>query len=327
MSFSSRNPINVEPLIILLLNAFVVFLFFYVQSVYGMGPGEVHIDEKTYLELGKNYAESGIGLCSVGQQYYCLVTYLKGDVDLIIIINLIIYFVTSLILINKLLPFSKENFFHFLLFLILIFDPYRIHLALHVLKETIIIFSLLLFFCNSKFLRLIGFIIGISFRIAMPIYFFLDVKLNLRLIFLSFVIFLMAFFLLKDTIYGDVIYFMISGSQKDMVFQGYDKIPTFNEYGFGGDILRAIVWPVIVIFGVFIIISPSFYFFPIFFSLLIYNLYSFICLKKFPFLKGFFISASILAFVVPGFTTYFRYIYPMIIVLPIIQVRNKKLNE
>ena len=225
---------------------------------------------------------------------------------------------TSFILISKLLPLSKKNGFTFFLFLLLIFDLYRAHLALHVLKDTLIIFSLVLFLNSSNIIKFLGFGLGLFLRFAFPIYILTTQKINIR-----FVLVFMGLFLIAYN-FVDNFYFLITGAQEDIVFREFDKMPTFNQYGVWGDILRVITWPFLLISVIFFLISPSIYFIPIFFALLSYNLYYIFCLKKFPYTISFFVSIGIIAFLVPGFTSFIRYAYPLIVVLPLIHLKNFK---
>ena len=109
---------------------------------------------------------------------------------------------------------------------------------------------------------------------------------------------------------------LLNGGVNDMTFQDYDRVPNWNEFGMLGDLIRAIVWPIIVLSGLFFILSPTPLFFPIVIGLMVLNVWMW-KMKYKPSIAIYYVL-FIFAFLVPGFTSYIRYIYPLIVITPLL---------
>ena len=114
----------------------------------------------------------------------------------------------------------------------------------------------------------------------------------------------------------------------NLVTRSFDNIPTFQEYGFYGNFLRFIFWPLITITGLFAFISPHILFFFVFVGVIFNLFYMFLVQKNLNLdltLKVFLVLGAI-ALIVPGYTTYIRYVYPVLVIWPLLQLEltNKK---
>ena len=106
---------------------------------------DYHPDSLTYLDfsdqtLAKSFVEAPLDF--VGSFFYVIVGFLDKNVFIIITINILVFALTNLIIYSAVKNIlNKESNLYLVLSLLLIFDPYRAHLSVHVLKDTLIIFS------------------------------------------------------------------------------------------------------------------------------------------------------------------------------------------
>jgi hypothetical protein len=292
-------------LILLVLYLMTLFLFEY---MIGLGPGVAHIDEQTYLN--PTYS----ALCGPGRGYFCVSLVMNHNLTILVVINIVLYIATSIVLYSY--RHNMKSFSTYVLFILVILDPYRAHLALHVLKDTFVIFLVIAGYHYRKyFLSMI--LLMITFRSAGLLYIFAKQRNILKLFILSILILIIAFFYFPQ--YFDNI---MSGGSPDMQFKEYDNIPTFNEFGFLGDVLRAIVWPILTLSGGYLFISHAPLFIPLFFAMAILTIWSLKSYKCLPFVKGSIITLVVFAFLVPGFTSYLRYVYPIIVLTPLLLIMN-----
>ena len=111
----------------------------------------------------------------------------------------------------------------------------------------------------------------------------------------------------------------------EMIFREFDKIPTFNQYGpIIGAFLRAVVWPIAIFTGSFFILSPTLEYFPLLLGSLLLLLALFKIKISISNLLPFFLLFAFYAIITPGFTTYYRYIFPILSLIPYILVFSNK---
>ena len=197
----------------------------------------------------------------LGKFYYVIVSYFIDNIEFLLILNILAYSLTNYILylIIKNI-FSKKNFLYSIFILIVIFNPYRAHLAVHPLKDTLIILSLVFsFFSSSIVINFIFIFLGSMFRLGFYVYlpiFFVKFK-NKKLAF--FIFFILSLFL--------YLYFgqMISEAFKldaDMRNRSFDTVYNFINFDFPfAQILRGITWPVIRITGLAVLFHPFYFLF------------------------------------------------------------------
>ena len=112
-------------------------------------------------------------------------------------------------------------------------------------------------------------------------------------------------------------------NETDMQFREFDKVPSFQEFGAVGSVFRFIVWPIISITGMFFLLSPSFQYLPLTLGCVFTMIYSLKYTRlNFRDLLIPFVLMAIFGLLVTGFTTYFRYIFPIIVILPIFIIKR-----
>ena len=142
-------------------------------------PDATEYFEKADQEILNAFIENPFQF--LGKFYYVIVSYFIDNIEFLLILNILAYSLTNYILyliIKNIL--SKKNFLYSIFILIVIFNPYRAHLALHPLKDTLIILSLVFsFFSSSIVINFIfifmGFMLRLSFYVYLPI-FFISIK-------------------------------------------------------------------------------------------------------------------------------------------------------
>ena len=290
----------------------------YFERMIGIG-WNYHPDVVTYLnEYGSRVAEGNV----INNLYYYVAYFSAGNLFTLIMINVIFYSVTNILMVNSYaenlqhLKFSRFKIL--ILFLVIALTPYRIHLAIHALKDTLIIFLLLLFTLNSglgrRFLLIIPMVL---FRVASIIYFILF--LRWRIIIFGFILIMLISFLMDM----GVIDFLVSRSNAGMHSRDFDNITTFSEFGFLGSVMRMFLWPLLLITGSFSLFSPV----PVFLFLTL----EMVAGKIWWYLVGInlesifmmLVTLAIIAGGVDSFTSYIRYAYPILVVVPFLKSKRK----
>ena len=235
-------------------------------------------------------------------------------------LNIFIYAITNLIILNNFFKINK-NFSFKILISIIIFCllPYKIHLAVNILKETLIFFFLVTSVIYSNiYVITLSFIFGTSLR-SLFIFYFLNildfknliVKKNLLIL----IMFILVFFIVMDGFFSlsnffeSFSKFIYERNIADMGGRDYDKIPNFSEYGYIGILMRIILWPFFFLTGTFIIFSDSIFFKFLGIEIIALQILSFYCKKKFLFNAGLILFLIILSLYVNSFTAFFRYGY------------------
>jgi hypothetical protein len=301
---------------VLIASAAYLIVLFFVQSHISLGPGQAHVDEVTYLNAPSSVCSLAFDVFQfLGKGYYCLVDALQANVLYIVLFQSLIYCVTSVFLYENLNRYSNSAAHHILL-LIIVFDPYRAHLAIHVLKETFIILSLVVAL-NRAFL---GFMCATCFRLFSIIYFIPLFRIKSLVIA---ALLLAIYFSFGET---PLLEHFLSGGNDDMNFRDFDRIPTFNEFGLAGDVARGVLWPILLGSGAFSLISPTFWFLPISVTMLAISLFWVGCRFPLSFYIRILAGIGIFAFLAPGFTSFIRYSYPLILVVPLLLADRKSLE-
>ena len=279
---------------------------------------DFHPDSLKYLTSSENFIKQILENPSkiLGTFYYFLVDLFNAEINILISLNILMFALTNLILFSKVRNvYHKNGLLFYFAILITIFDPYRLHLSVHILKDTLIIFSItILFFSSSIFLKILGLVLGFFTRLGFFMY--LPNKLSglnksQNILFLSIIIFFLIFY--NDIIIGA----FSSGQTVDMSFRKYDLVYNFVEIGYPlGDILRTISWPFIRLTGIAFMFHPIYFLFFLNSLAIIYIIsFNFNYLKKDIFLL--IISFAAFAFVTSGYNSYLRWTQPLMTIFPI----------
>lgn len=296
---------------IFFISIFVALLLLGFERLSGINYN-YHVDTVTYLSDADLFYKilSDQPLSLFNNFYYIVVSLLNKNITLLIVLNILLFSHTNVILYEQLMDFNV-TFYHKLVFLLVIFNPYKVHLAVHILKDTILIYFIVLSFVYS--LKYSFFSLLLSYR-----------SLIYNILFFNnfFLIIIMFGIIIIIANYPDVNERFFYLTNANFQFKDYDIIPTFMDIGQYGFLLRGVVWPLLYLTGLFAIISPHPLFIVIAVGLIINLIYiRFFLGKKIFSIKIYFIM-GLLACIIPGFTTYFRYAFPIIVLMPLILVKR-----
>lgn len=243
-----------NPHLIFLLSVAASLALLALERSIGIG-WDYHLDAYTYIEWSKFDQFSIESVLSnfaiwdlAGNAWYYIVNIFNSNVNALIGLNILVYSITNVTLANfcykNIDPCSKGVW---LLLLLVIFNPYRTHLSVHVLKDTLIIISIVYFFIVPRAYSWLFILLSffISFRAVLYLVAIFNKK---NFIFVLTPVLLFIFFEPGDFISKLDI---LPHTLPSMTFRDYDNVPNFLELGMLGSIIRVIVWPLLALSGVF----------------------------------------------------------------------------
>lgn len=282
---------------------------------------DFHPDVITYINEYDAVVAGGLAALP-NQLYYYLSAVTDGDWEVLVAINMCFYAATNC-LIGRLLLGSEPAYVgerpssrraRVLFVALILLSPYRLHLAVHALKDTLIIFSLALaVMARSRwFACAVAWVPLLLLRVYAALYVFIFIRGRwLVLVTLSAVIGL-AFF---D---APVLEFLEDRNEIEMRGRDFDTVPTFSELGLAGSFVRALLWPLFLLSGFFAALSPSGFFVPIALEFIAVQFWCRYALGKWAATLGLFLSLAIIGMSVTSFTAYIRYVYPLFVVTPLL---------
>lgn len=303
---------NIKTTLIFCSSFVIALLLMALERAVGIGwdfhPDSVHYS-KNSIYIANSLFESGF-LSWFNGGYYYIMYVLNQDIFIVTLYNLILYSVTN-VLIAQMHWEARSNYIISIALLLLLLNPYRIHLATTMLKDTTMIFLTVLIFYKLRYAILL-ILPTIMIRLASLFYFiaWFKPKSMKYIIFIGIAIFI-AF---PDPIIAQ----LDNSASIDLKTREFDNIPSFQEYGYLGSLIRGIVWPILALSGLFVFISPAFAYIFVAIGCFMNIAYSYIVYKRPPILLRIFIPMAIIAILAPGFTSYIRYVYPLIIITPLL---------
>lgn len=256
---------------------------------------------------------------------------------IIISTNIFIFALTNyLIIINYKKFFSETKIQYYLILFVFCLLPYKMHLSVHILKETLIIFLLITSVLYKNLLiQFFVLIIGVSSRTLFPVYFLITIGGNLnnlkkyKLYIFIFIIFLAyslfhALQLSNPDINFNLIDYLKSRHLANMGGRNYDGIPNFADYDLIGVILRSIFWPFLFLTGSFIFFTKSLIMVVLALEIIILQLLSYYFLRKFIINIGLIAFLILASVYVNTYTAFFRYVYPALLMAFLINLLKYK---
>ena len=285
---------------------------------------DFHPDAVTYtndsFEMASNLIDSGF-IASFNNFYYFVAAILQQNVVLLVVFNIFIYSFTNLSIYNYVNKIAQKNNIVFdkklILFLAcLLFMPYRLHLAVHVLKDTLIIFCLINLLSTNKATLLVSGFLMAGLRLFSFAYMSLFIKKKY--------FYIGAFCVGIVAIYSsqEIIGRIESINEVDMAFREFDLVPNFTTYGIFGTLIRAFVWPILAFTGAYVLLSPSIAFAPLAIGSMATCIITWWAYKKLAINLQALIIFGLIAVLTTGFTTYIRYCFPLLILVPLLQFKS-----
>ena len=285
-----------------------------------------HPDSLTYLTRSQDILQAASVSPSLipNHGYYFVSAFLGENPNYLITLNMVLFATTNVILHSafrtaaiRVAPETLNKGKYFLLYFLLLFSLYRLHLSVHVLKDTAItlLVVLMVYFGAVRGAVLVPFLA--LFRLFGVAYIILF--LNGRALYAAFVIF--GVIAIASGQVDSISSLLLDWNDKDFNFRQGAEVPSFQGYGLAGVALRMIVWPVLLLSGFFLFLAPSPLLAPIALSSFILQFWGLIIFRRPVYTLSAFGLLAVIAALVPGFTTYQRYCLPIITVLPILFLR------
>ena len=278
---------------------------------------DFHPDSVTYAttshEISKNILNEGIG-SAINNSYYFICSILEQSITAIIAMNMIFFALTNLVILRLHVKFTGDiNLAKYSLLLLLLLNPYRMHLATTMLKDTLIIF-----FAVSSLMGIRYFIFS---ALVMPFLrvvgiFYYGILLPKRVFAFGVLCAVCIFFILNDRIVS----LMLEFNANQMQFREFDTVPYFQDYGLIGIAIRYILWPILAMTASFSLFGLSIPFMAVAMGVVMFNIYTYSLVGKSIFTWPIFLSMGVFAILVTGYGSYIRYIYPFLVMAPLIVV-------
>ena len=175
--------------------------------------------------------------------------------------NILIYAITNaLILFFYLKKNTEINYLKLFGILFFCFLPYKLHLSVSVLKETLLIFLLSIYVIfPGKISLIISFFFGTPLRSSFGMYYLVLVDFNKNFFKKNYLIILLlvcaCIILFIKQVYlsnfEGIFEYIESRNLASMGGREFDKVPKFNEFGLIGSIIRMLIWPILFLTGGF----------------------------------------------------------------------------
>ena len=282
---------------------------------------DYHPDSATYATISDDITNNILSntLMIFNNGYYVLSSLLGMSVVGITAMNMVFFSYTNVMIYrvhrdsSHYLPKGKAIWI--LCLLLLICNPYRLHLGTTMLKDSLIIMLFVFAVTNRFYGRLALIPVLAIFRTASLLYFSIFLRRK-------YIIAGGFFVLLTWLALGDIVTLLILDfNSHEMVFRGFDRVPTFQQYGLIGAIIRAFVWPILALSGGFMFVSPA----PVYaiVSLGIFGglAYMILMTGRVRILLSVYAVMMVFGILVTGFTSYLRYVYPLLVVTPLIAIQ------
>ena len=317
---SVGSPMKKSNFKIFFISCISSFVLLAIERSAGMG-WDFHPDSVTYatdsISVASQIYESQYFSELFNNGYYVVAALLAQNILLITFMNIMLFSLTNVLIYRFVKSFSIKV--PLIYILLLIFNPYRIHLSTTMLKDTMIIFFFVL--CFDKTSKAVRWLAPLLMLRMISVVYFLKFLPK----WLIYLLLITAVFYVSLS--PESIEVLERFNSADMDFREFNTISAYKEYGLIGALLRAILWPIIAVSGFYLVMSPALLFIPLFVGAVMQIAFQ----KKIfgsvipPF--QLFVSMAIIALLVTGFTSYIRYIYPIIVVVPLVMLENRFLRE
>lgn len=299
--------------LVFVLSLLAVCALLWMERAVGIG-WDYHPDAITYATLSSKFINeiADPPLFIFNRIHYVVMYGLGESVVAMTALNMLVLAFTNVIIFHAFKErIAQQSAWVLLLFLVFLLNPYRMHLATTVLKDTLIIFCLSLVLTQRAWWAWA--VPLLMWRVAAL--FYLSTVLPKRWL----IVVGLAVLVLLAVNLPVVIEVAHGTNATNMRFRSYDDVPNFADLGLAGTALRMLVWPLLSVTGVFVFFSSSWLFLPVALGALVSLVFTMLLTRRFnPWSwLGVYASMATFAFFASGFTTYIRYVYPIIGLLPL----------
>lgn len=311
-----------DKVLVFLVSLAAALLMLLMERIVGIG-WDFHPDSVTYATMSgevvttiinNNYSQF------FNNSYYFWAYAFGMNVEILTALNMIMFSVTNVIIYvfhRKYMNMMQINHVSVYVLCFILLNPYRLHLSTTILKDT----SIILLVCVAVVWRIRAtiWILPILMSVRIAALFYMPVYLKRKQLIALFVISIAISGIFSDTL----IQVLLDFNSSEMQLREFDTIPTFQSIGILGVLARAITWPIFAVTGVFAVISPAPAFFPVAVGSIMNQLYCYFTIKRISFPLSVFVPMAIFGALVTGYTSYVRYIYPLLVVLPLLALKQQ----
>jgi hypothetical protein len=276
-----------------------------------------HPDSVTYAttshEIAQNIIIEGMG-SAINNSYYFLCSLLDQNISAIIAMNMFIFAITNLVILRLHIKFSGDkDLDKYFLLLLLVLNPYRMHLATTMLKDTLIIFLALISLIGTRY-SIFSLAIMPFFR-AVGIFYY-GVLMPRAVFAFGALCAICIFLIFNERVVG----LMLEFNANQMQFREFDSVPSFQNSGLAGIAIRYVMWPLLAITSSFCLFGLSIPFMAVALGIVMFNIYTLSLVGRSIFTWKIFLLMGAFAILVTGYGSYIRYVYPLLVMAPLMVV-------
>lgn len=284
---------------------------------------DYHPDAVTYTTLSTDMVDAiraASPLAVLNNGYYVLCWMLGESVVTITAMNMLVFAATNVFLyrfhaLGRSLGLGLTG--HGAVVWLLLMNPYRLHLSTTVLKDTLVVFLVVL--SASSLYGFVRWALPLAIlRVASVVY----VAQHLRGRYLAAGIGLLLAAVVL--FYQPLLELLLWGNDQQMVLREFDAVPTFQQFGLAGSFMRALLWPLLAISGLFFALSPTIAYLPVAVGSLFTILYCVLALRTARMPLGVYGGMCAMGLLVTGFTAYIRYVYPFVTIWPVALINEAR---
>lgn len=311
-----------DRVLVFLVSLAAALLMLLMERFVGIG-WNFHPDSVTYATMSgevvttiinNNYSQF------FNNSYYFWAYAFGMNVEILTALNMIMFSATNVLIYvfhRKYINILQINHVSIYVICFILLNPYRLHLSTTILKDT----SIILLVCMTVVwkIRVTIWILPILISIRVAALFYMSVYLKRKQ--------LIALLVISIAITGvfseALIQVLLDFNSSEMQLREFDTIPTFQSIGILGVLVRAITWPIFAVTGVFAVISPALAFLPVAVGSIMNQLYCYFTIRRLSFPLSVFVPMALFGALVTGYTSYLRYVYPLLVVLPLLALKQR----
>ncbi|MBD8548173.1 hypothetical protein [Sphingomonas sp. CFBP 8760] len=313
-------------IVVFVMSLAAALLFLGIERFAGI-PWNFHPDSVTYATFAHDTVRAILAqsyFLILNNGYYFWADLLGMSVALMTAANMLLFASTNVILFrfhDRYCNNDRGSVRWLIALLLILANPYRLHLATTALKDTMIVMFVVLMAVNGR--RAVPWFAPFLGILRVASIFYLIIKLPRKhLIRLLFVALLLSL-VFADALGGRLLEF----NSADMQLREFDRIPNFRNLGLFGTLARGVFWPILAMTGAFAVLSPALAFIPVAIGSVMNQIYCRMATGRFAVPLAILVPMAIIGALVTGYTAYIRYVYPLLVVLPIVAIQQRYTEE
>jgi len=283
---------------------------------------DFHPDAVTYVTDYNSYVDDIANMPN--NLYFFISSLLGGNLPALIELNIIAYSLANAVGWGRIRQYGRacglSSGRTLVAAVVFLLQPYRLHLGVHVLKDTLIILMLLLTVSVAPRRMWLAAAALLALRVSAVIYFVGCLPRRLVVGLLVLVSLALALTMQSQEVIG----FLISRNELDMGGRNFNTVSSFEDYGAAGTLMRGALWPLLLVTGAFWLLSPAMTLLPIAVEMIAGRVaLARVRIDWLPILT----ALGLMAMLVNSYTAYIRYCYPLVCVLPVLGLQMMARNK